>query len=125
AQVGVLGITGLPLTLRWGALGTCAAVGLALLVGLGLAYRYIRREASISVISSLTVPLLAGGATLAGYGMGLRFILGEKWGALTQFVAKFIYTVLAFSILTIAANPQGTWKRIRYVGRLIRGEPKA
>ncbi|MCS7283191.1 MAG: oligosaccharide flippase family protein, partial [Anaerolineae bacterium] len=33
AQVGILGLAGLPLTLRWGALGTCAAVGLALGVG--------------------------------------------------------------------------------------------
>ncbi len=120
AQVGVLGITGLPLTLRWGALGTCGAVGLALLVGIVLASWYIRQELSTNVGSSLLVPLLAGSTTLLGYALLLRWIPLGGLGLLARLLAKAAWTFLAFYALAFALRIRETGERARYVWRLIR-----
>ena len=120
AQVGVLGITGLPLTLRWGALGTCAAVGLALLVGLGLAYQYIRQELGANPASVLVVPLLAGGVALAGYAVALRALPLESLGLVVRLLAKAAYAFLAFYALAFALRPGETGERARYVWRLLK-----
>ncbi len=120
AQVGVLGLAGLPLTLRWGALGTCAAVGLALLVGIGLAYRYARQELSVNPASGLVVPLLAGGVTLLGYALALRFLPLENLGLLLRLLVKGACAVLVFYALAFALWPKETRERVKYIWRLVR-----
>lgn len=120
AQVGILGLAGLPLTLRWGALGTCAAVGLALLVGLGLAYRYIRQELGANPTSVLVVPLLAGGVAMVGYVLALRFLPLESLGLIARLIVKAACAVLAFYALAFALRPRETGERARYVWALVR-----
>lgn len=55
-QVLVLASAGLPLTLLWGALGTCVGVGLAFVVGMVLIYISISREVSINLAVELGIP---------------------------------------------------------------------
>ncbi len=119
-QVGVLGVAGLPLTLRWGALGTCAAVGLALLVGILLAYRYIHQELAVNPSSVLVVPLLAGVATLAGYALLLRLVPVSELGLLARLLVKAGWAFLAFYALAFALQPKAVGERVRYVWRLMR-----
>lgn len=121
AQVGVLGIAGLPLTLRWGALGTCAAVGLALLVGILLAYHYIRQEVSVNPGSVLVVPLLAGAVTLAGYAVALHFVPMDGLGLLARLLVKAGWSVGAFYALAFVLQPREMGERARYVWELTRG----
>ncbi|WP_376793150.1 oligosaccharide flippase family protein [Thermoflexus sp.] len=120
AQVGVLGVAGLPLTMRWGALGACGAVGLALIAGIGLACVYTRRELSVSANAGLGMPLLAGGATILGYIIVLRFIPLENLGLFTRLVVKAIYAFSAFYVLAFAMQPRAVQERVRYVWRLAR-----
>ncbi|WP_376788665.1 oligosaccharide flippase family protein [Thermoflexus sp.] len=120
SQVGVLGIAGIPLTMRWGALGTCAAVGLALLVGIGWAYRYIRQEVSVNPGSVLGMPLLAGVTVLAGYAFLLQFAPVDRLGLLARLLIKTAWTFLAFYALSFALQPRGAWGRARYVWKLMR-----
>jgi len=119
-QVGVLGIAGLPLTLRWGALGTCAAVGLALGAGMMLAYWYIRQELEANPASVLAIPILAGGATLAGYALVLRVLPLENLGLVVRLLAKAAYAFLTFYALAFILRPRETGKRAKYVWRLLK-----
>ncbi len=120
SQVGVLGVAGIPLTMRWGVLGTCAAVGLALLMGILLAHRYIRQEVTVNPGSVLGVPLLAGTLTLAGYAVASRFIPLEDLPLLAGLLVKISWAFLTFYSLTVALRPQEIGERARYVWRLMR-----
>lgn len=118
AQVGVLGILGLPFTLRWGALGTCGAVGLALILGVALADMYVRREVGMSIGTPLGLPLVAGGAVLLGYLIAIRFIPLENLGAFSRLLLKTAYVFFAFYLLSFALRPKETRERVGYVWRL-------
>lgn len=127
AQVGVVGIAGVPLTLQWGALGTCAAVGLALLVGSVVAFEYVRREA-FNPLKVLGPLLSVGILILLGYWLGLQFLLPDDMSGNIpaerplRLVAKGAYVFVAFFVLAFALDPQGMSERARYIWRLWRAD---
>ncbi len=125
AEVGVVGVAGLPLTLKWGALGTCGAVGLALAVGVALAYRYVSQEVKLRLSSVLGLPLLAGGVVLALYFVALPLFPLDNLSALLRLALKAGYAFSAFYALVFLLQPRGTWERVRYVWRLARQESEA
>ncbi|MGB9873290.1 MAG: oligosaccharide flippase family protein, partial [Anaerolineae bacterium] len=95
SQVGVLGVAGIPLTMRWGALGTCGAVGLALLVGMVLAYHYVRQNLVVNLGTVFGFPVLVGAGVLIGYAAVLRFIPVGNLGLLLQLLIKAVWAFLA------------------------------
>ncbi|MGC8947351.1 MAG: hypothetical protein ACP5N6_14475, partial [Anaerolineae bacterium] len=120
SQVRVLGVAGIPLTMRWGALGTCGAVGLALLVGMVLAYHYVRQNLVVNLGTVFGFPVLVGAGVLIGYAAVLRFIPVGNLGLLLQLLIKAVWAFLAFYALTFALRPRETGERVRYVWGLWR-----
>jgi len=118
-QVGILGIAGVPLTGRWGALGTCGAVGLALAVGMGLTYIYLRREISARIGASLISPVLAGGLALLGFIGLLRFLPWETMGAFARLLVKAAYALLAFYAVGFILQAREAGEPARALWRLI------
>ncbi|RME58683.1 hypothetical protein D6779_05950, partial [Candidatus Parcubacteria bacterium] len=124
-QLGVLVLTGYPLTLKWGALGTCAAVGLMLATGLALSYRQVARETAVNLLRFLTGPGLAATALLAGYWWLNRHtgLTGMPLG--TRIWLKTMYAAGGFvgSLLLTSSRP--TASRLQYLWNLFRLKPQS
>ncbi len=117
-QLVTLAVVGLPLTLIWGAVGTCAAVGLAFAVGLVLIYYHIRTLMPFRFGSVLGWPVLISLLVLFGY-LGLsRLTPLQSLAIPIRLAIKCLYTAIAFSGLTLLLQPAATCERIRYIWRL-------
>jgi O-antigen/teichoic acid export membrane protein len=123
AQVATLVLAGLPFTLLWGALGTCAAVALAYAVGMALIQRDIRREVGLDMARTLALPLLV--TLLAGGGyLALAALLPlAEWPLLLRLSFKVGYAFGAFALLTLLLQPRATLERVAYIWRLARRQP--
>ncbi len=120
AQVAVLAVAGLPMTLSFGAIGTSLAVGLALIVGMVLIYLVLRRITSIHLLRLVAVPLLAAGLTICGY-LALEYL--GRLNGLSLFwrtVFKVVYAGGAFYGLMLLLQFKPTLQRLNYVQRLFR-----
>ncbi len=117
-QALVLAITGLPLTLIWGAVGTCLAVGLASAIGVLWIYHHLQRELSLRPWSILGGPVLAAGLTVAGYGALGRLMEPDRVALWARVVVQAGYAVVAFAALNLLIRPRETCDRLRYVWRL-------
>ncbi len=119
-QAVVLVSIGLPLTLAWGAPGTCVAVGLAALTGLALIYRSMRAEISLRLWPVLGAPVIVAGLIVLGY-LALSRLTGlNALGLWERAILKVVYTVTVFFGLTFLAQPGLTRERVQYVWRLAR-----
>jgi O-antigen/teichoic acid export membrane protein len=123
AQVATLALAGLPFTLLWGALGTCAAVALAFAVGMALIQRDIRREVGLDMARTLALPLLV--TLLAGGGyLALAALLPlAEWPLLLRLSFKVGYGFGSFALLTLLLQPRATLERVAYIWRLARRQP--
>lgn len=111
-------VAGLPFTLFWGALGTCAAAALAFAVGLGLIYRNIRREVALDLGRALAPPLGISLLVLLGY-VALNRLTGlNDWPLLVRIGAKGMYGVGAFAGLLLLFQPRTTYEQVAYLIRL-------
>lgn len=92
---GVLIVGGPPLTLAWGATGTCLAVGLAGAIGTVMVFHRIRLETGISpwaIGASALPPLIL---TLAGY-LALKSLVDlQQWNLVIRLAVKafFVFTI--------------------------------
>jgi PST family polysaccharide transporter len=120
AQVVTLAIVGLGLTLRFGVVGTCFAVGATFLVGLVLTYRYVFQVITLPIWSSLGVPAIAAVATLAGYLLGVRLLDPAHWPLTVAVLAKLLYATSAYIGVLFVLQPRATRERTAYVFRLAR-----
>ncbi len=118
-QLVVLAGAGLPLTLRWGAIGTAVAVGLMLAVGIGLNYRRIWTEVGINLGRVLAVPVLIGLLVLVGYLALNRYTGLTALPLAARVILTSFYAVGAFGVLTLVVQPVETYTRLRYVWRLM------
>lgn len=117
-QAAVLTMAGVPLTLAWGAVGTCVAVGLAALTGLVLIYRTMNAEISLRLWPVLGVPAMAGILTVFGY-LALSRLTGlNNLGLWQRAILKAAYTAVVFFGLTFVAQPGPMRERVQYVWRL-------
>lgn len=119
-QAATLAIAGVPLTLAFGAIGTCAAVGLAATVGLLLAYRNVTREIHVDLRAVLGPSLLAAALTMAGYLALNRLVDLNALPIAWRTAAKAAYTFAAFLTLSFAVQPRTTRERWQYVWQLMR-----
>jgi len=117
-QVLVLATSGLPLTIAWGALGTCIAVGLAFAVGMALIYRNVKREMPIQLGPVLGPPALISALILLGY-LALNRLTGlNALPLLSRAAIKSLYAVAMFFALTFITAPKTTRQRLEYIWRL-------
>ncbi len=119
-QAATLAVTGVPLTLAFGAMGTCAAVGLAALVGVLLVYGNVTREIHIDLRSVLGPPLLAAALTLAGYLVLNRVADLNALPIAGRTAVKAAYAAAAFLLLSWAMQPRTMRERWEYAWQLMR-----
>lgn len=118
-QLIALAVTGLPLTLLWGALGTCIAVGISFAIGIAMLYRQIHRAVAFSVFAVFKVPLLAAALSLLGY-LALIFLVDLNTLPLVLRVAiKSGFVVAAFFAILLAVQFRSTKERVNYLRRLV------
>lgn len=117
-QLIVLTAIGLPLTLIWGALGTCIAVGLMLVVGVGFSYRRVLKDTGINLGRMLTVPGLIGVVVLLGYLALNRYTSLTELPLAVRVVLKSVYAGVSFVGLSLITQPRATRGRLGYVWRL-------
>jgi O-antigen/teichoic acid export membrane protein len=118
AQLVGLAVIGLPLTLIWGATGTCVAVGLAFILGGLLIYRNLRRETSIVIEKALEIPALACLITILGYLTINRFTGINELDVVVRVVIKSAFALGMFYGLIFLTQPAVTKERVKYFWRL-------
>jgi O-antigen/teichoic acid export membrane protein len=94
-----------PLTLLWGAVGTCVGVGTSFAVGLAFAHRYMRETVSLSLVSVLAVPAAAALASFAACALLTRVALG---GGLA--IGVFLAVMLAVERQRFVAAAGQIWR---------------
>jgi O-antigen/teichoic acid export membrane protein len=118
-QVLVLAGAGFPLTLIWGAIGTCVAVGLAFAIGMVLIYRTVARQMAVSLGKEFGIPALVSILTLLGY-LALRNVMSlDELPLLLRVLFKGAYAIAAFFTITLIFQPRATFERVRYIWRLL------
>jgi lipopolysaccharide exporter len=120
AQVLTLAVTGLPLTLAFGAMGTCLAVGVAVALGVAVTYQNICRIIPIEPFKILGVPLLAAALTLAGYAVANRVIALNALPLVLRTAAKVGYAAAAFYALVLIVQFRPTLERVSYIYHLMK-----
>ena len=121
-QVFVLVATGVPLTLAFGAIGTCVAVGLAVLVGITLVYRYLTQEITLRLWSIMGIPLIISVLILLGYIAINQFTPVNTLPVFLRLISKALYTVIAFYGLIYLLQPAPTLERVRYIWQMATGK---
>ncbi len=120
-QVAILGMAGLPLTWRWGALGTCGALGLALGIGALVSYFYVRGEIDGRVGFSFGVPLLAGAMSWLGFMLVRPFVPPGDLTLAVRLILKIAYTFLSFYAIILALQLQAIKSHAGWIQKLVRG----
>jgi len=122
-QLVVLAGTGLPLTLRWGAMGTATAVGTMLVVGIVLNYRRMSTEIGINLLHILAVPGLVGLLVAGGYLLLNRYTGLTTLPLAARVAIKGLYAVGAFAGGLLVLQPYTTRQRLANIWRLLRQQP--
>lgn len=117
-QIGVLIAAGVPMTLLWGAVGTCGAVGLAFAVGLLGAYRSLRQEISFVPDASMGIPALVSLLTVAGYIVINRVTPINALSVPVRVVIKSLWVLIIYFGLNFLLQPRAMRGRMGYVWRL-------
>ncbi len=120
-QALVLAIAGLPLTMVWGALGTCAAVGMAFVTGLVLTYRQLAREIPIRILQTIGLPALIAALVVLGYWILNPLVGLNDYPLVVRVAAKAGYALVAFFGMMVITQPRRTIERAAYIWRLARG----
>lgn len=118
-QLAVLALAGYPLTLYWGALGTCLAVGLMLVVGLALSYWRMAAEIGVNLVRFLLPSAVVAGILLVGYWWLNRYTGLTELSLAIRVVLKSGYAVGGFAVLILLVEPRASRGRLVYVMRLM------
>lgn len=121
-QVLVLAIAGLLMTIAWGAIGTCVAVGLAFIVGIAGFYRTMRREVHINFVE-FGVPVTVSVLTLLGYLILNHWTPINDLAVPVRVIIKSLFPVTMYFGLTFLFQPNVVRKRLVYIWKLFKGQP--
>ena len=121
-QALVLITAGIPLTIKWGAMGTCAAVGIAFATGIIILYRRFVREIPIKLRGLLTAPLLTALLTVAGYLALDNVALLDTFPVGLRMTYRAGWMVLSFWAITFLTQRTLARRRIMYVLKLLAGK---
>ena len=118
-QTMVLIVCGIPLTLQWGAIGACVAVGLSFITGAVYLYGHMARQISINLISLLGGPALAGLLTMVCYLIIIRATPLSETSGLLSMALKGLSVIGIFFAFTLILQPSLTRQRFQQVIRLL------
>ncbi|MBN1451615.1 MAG: oligosaccharide flippase family protein [Anaerolineales bacterium] len=121
-QVGIMAVVGLPLTLTWGALGTCIAAVLAVTGKIMVIFWAMRRQLGFRSYSTLLVPVAASGLTLICYQILQNWIEFDQFALLLRVVAKSLVSVTLYTLFAFGLHPKTLKDRVGYIGVLLKGE---
>jgi O-antigen/teichoic acid export membrane protein len=119
-QAGTLMIAATPLTLGYGAVGTCVGVGIAFVAGLALTYRYVRATVDLALLDALAVPVVAAVLSMAAYLLLTRTVDLNVLPLAVRVLAKAGFAAAAFFAVMLALQPRRLVERSGYVWRLLR-----
>ncbi len=119
-QVLALMVFATPLTIAYGAIGTCIGVGGAFLAGLALTYRYTRRTIPFSLADTLVVPAVAALLAMAAYLLLARLADLNALALVLRVLVKVGFTSGLFWAIALLLRPQEYRERAGYVWRLLR-----
>jgi O-antigen/teichoic acid export membrane protein len=119
-QALVLAVAGLPLTILWGALGTCVAVGMAFVTGLVLTYRQLAREIPVRVLQTLGWPAAIAAVVVFGYWVLNPLVGLNDFPLVVRVAVKSAYAIAGFFGLMVLSQPRATIERVAYIWRLAR-----
>lgn len=122
AQAATLIVVGAPLTLRFGVVGTCIAVGVSFIVGMVLTYRYVAQLIDLNLWHYLGIPIVAAAVTLGGYVILDHLIDTTAWPLVIAVLTKMAYASAAYIMIIFGFQPRGTLERAAYVWRLARAK---
>jgi len=120
AQLATLVITGIPLTLFYGALGTTVAVGLAFAVGFLLIEKTARSELGITILAELWQPAIAVVMVILAHTGIVRLLPLNDIALWASVVIKMLYSAVLFWGVMVLFGPSMTISRLRYIVGLIR-----
>lgn len=124
-QLFVVILTGTPLTLSYGAVGTCIGVGIAQTLGLLIAYRQLSQMIDLHWRDLLATPMLAVAIALMGY-LALTWNTDLNMIALAvRVVFKAGFIAALFLIIILILQPKASLERTQYVWRLLRQKTQA
>jgi len=110
-----------PLTLAYGAVGTCVGVGVAFVVGLALAYWYTRQTVAPPLMETFAAPAAAALLAMAAY-LFLTWSVNLNVLALAvRVMVKAGFAVAVFFAVMLALQPRRLIERSAYVWQLARG----
>ncbi len=117
SQALALMVAATPLTLLWGAVGTCVGVGISFAVGLAFAHRYMREAVSLSLVRMLALPAAAALVSFAACTLLTRAALFSAlpvWGRVALggglAVAVFLAVMLAIERRRFVAAAGQIWR---------------
>ncbi len=118
-QIGVLIAAGWPLTLRWGAVGTCIAVALAFAVGLVGSYAVLRRGVGVQIDVGLLIPVLVSSLVVIGYMLINRLTDINALSVPVRVGVKTVWVLVTYFGLNWVLQPMGMKGRVKYIWRLV------
>jgi O-antigen/teichoic acid export membrane protein len=119
-QAVALVVAATPLTLSFGALGTCIGVGIAFVVALVMAWQYVRQTVTLSLLETLVAPATAAVLAMIAYLLLVRSVDMNSLSLIVRIVAKTAVVALAFGIAVFTIQPKQLIERTRYILRLLR-----
>jgi O-antigen/teichoic acid export membrane protein len=122
SQAVALIVVATPLTLAYGAVGTCVGVGIAFVVGLMLSYHYVRQTVVLSLKDIFAVPALAAVLAMAAYLLLVRRVDLNVLPLVVRVAVKAGFAAVAFFAVMLALQPKQLLERSGYVWRLLRAE---
>jgi len=118
-QAVVLMAIATPLTLAYGAVGTCVGVGMAFVVGLALSYRYVRRTVALSLRDAFAVPAVAAVLAIGAYLLLARGVDLNVLPLVVRVMVKAGFAAAAFFAVMLAVQPRRLIERSAYIWRLL------
>jgi lipopolysaccharide exporter len=121
-QALVLIVAATPLTFQFGAVGTAIGVGIAFIVGITLAYRFLTREIDLSLTRAFRTPALGLLAGLAGWG-GI-----SQWAALpdlplpVRIIVGGGVAAGAYFAVVLLVERSVVFERLHMIWRLLAGQ---
>lgn len=103
----------------YGPLGVGVSVVIAYLAALVAAQRVTAGLLQLDLMSLFVKPALAAGLTIAGYLVLLRLLPVSEWPLLAGVIAKGVYAVAAYYLISFLLQPRATTERIRYIRSLL------
>lgn len=107
-----------PLTLTYGAVGTCVGVGMAFVVGLMLTYRYVCQTVALSLRDAFAAPAAAVILATLAYLLLARAVDLNLLPLAVRVVVKAGFAAGAFFAVMLAVQPRRLIERSAYVWRL-------